>query len=88
MSFLEVLFFFVLLFTAFSLVFDYVNGLYHRFKIWFRLKISLNHGGSYLDFPVRLKNKKATFNPCSPSLNSLAPLKTKYVRVNQMPLMN
>ena len=38
-------------------VFDSVDGLYYTFH-----KISLNRGGSYMDSPEWLKNKKATIN--------------------------
>ena len=39
-------------------VFDNVDLLYYK-----RHKISLNRGGSYIDSPKWLKNKKATINP-------------------------
>ena len=39
-------------------VFDGVNMLYYDFN-----KISSNRGGSYIDSPVWIKNKKATINP-------------------------
>ena len=39
-------------------VFDGVNVLYYDLN-----KISLNRGGSYIDSPVWIKNKKATINP-------------------------
>ena len=39
-------------------VFDRVNSLYYKLH-----KISLNKGGSYIDFPKWLKNKRATINP-------------------------
>ena len=39
-------------------VFDYVYLLY-----WKCHKINLNHGGSYIDSPDWLKNKKAKINP-------------------------
>ena len=39
-------------------VFDSVNSLYYKLH-----KISQNKGGSYIDSPKRLKNKKATINP-------------------------
>ena len=38
--------------------FDGVNFLYYDFN-----KISLNRGGSYIDSPKWLKNKKSTINP-------------------------
>ena len=38
--------------------FDGVNFLYYDFN-----KISLNRGGSYIDSPQWLKNKKSTINP-------------------------
>ena len=38
--------------------FDGVNLLYYDFN-----KISLNKGGSYIDFPEWIKNKKSTINP-------------------------
>ena len=38
--------------------FDGVNFLYYDFN-----KISINRGGSYIDFPHLLKNKKSTINP-------------------------
>ena len=41
-----------------ELIFDSVDLLYYEF-----LKISLNRGGSYIDSPNWLKNKKATINP-------------------------
>ena len=39
-------------------VFDSVDSLYYKLH-----KISLNRGGSYIDSPTWLKNKKATINP-------------------------
>ena len=39
-------------------VFDSVNSLYYKFH-----KISLSRGGSYIDSPKWLKNKKVTINP-------------------------
>ena len=39
-------------------VFDDVNVLYYNLN-----KISLNRGGSYIDSPEWIKNKKATINP-------------------------
>ena len=39
-------------------VFDGVNFLYHDFN-----KISINRGGSYIDSPKWLKDKKSTINP-------------------------
>ena len=39
-------------------VFDNVDSLYYKLH-----KISLNRGGSYIDSPKWLKNKKATINP-------------------------
>ena len=39
-------------------VFDGVNALYYDLN-----KISLNRGGSYIDSPEWIKNKKATINP-------------------------
>ena len=39
-------------------VFDNADSLYYKFH-----KISLNRGGSYIDSPEWLKNKKATINP-------------------------
>ena len=41
-----------------DLVFDSVDALYYKFY-----KISLNRGGSYIDSPKWLKDKKATINP-------------------------
>ena len=41
-----------------NLVFDSVNALNYKFH-----KISLNRGGSYMDSPECIKNKKATINP-------------------------
>ena len=38
--------------------FDSVDLLYYKFR-----RIILNRGGSYIDSPKRLKNKKATINP-------------------------
>ena len=38
--------------------FDGVNFLYYDFN-----KISINRGGSYIDFPKLLKDKKSTINP-------------------------
>ena len=38
--------------------FDVVNFLYYDFN-----KISINRGGSYIDSPKWLKNKKSTLNP-------------------------
>ena len=39
-------------------VFDSVDTLYYKLH-----KISLNRGGSYIDSPEWLKNKKSTINP-------------------------
>ena len=39
-------------------VFDSIYLLYYKFH-----KISLNRGGSYIDSPDWIKNKKATINP-------------------------
>ena len=39
-------------------VFDYVNLLYYKC-----LKINPDRGGSYIDSPDRIKNKKGTINP-------------------------
>ena len=39
-------------------VFDSVDLLYYKFR-----RIILNRGGSYIDSPKRLKNKKSTINP-------------------------
>ena len=39
-------------------VFDYVQLLYYKCH-----KIKLNCGGSYIDYPDWIKNKKATINP-------------------------
>ena len=41
-----------------DLVFDGINFLYYDFN-----KISISRGGSYIDFPKWLKNKKSTINP-------------------------
>ena len=41
-----------------NFVFDSVDILYYKFH-----KISLNRGGSYIDSPDWIKNKKATINP-------------------------
>ena len=38
--------------------FDYVRILYYKYH-----KINPNCGGSYIDFPYRIKNKKATIDP-------------------------
>ena len=43
---------------GFYFVFDYVQLLYYKCH-----KINLNHGGSYIDSPDSIKNKKATINP-------------------------
>ena len=39
-------------------VFDHVKLLYYKCH-----KINLNHGGSYIDSPDQIKNKKAAINP-------------------------
>ena len=39
-------------------VYDSVNVLYYNLN-----KVSLSRGGSYIDFPKRLENKKVTTNP-------------------------
>ena len=39
-------------------IFDHINALYYNLN-----KISLNRGGSYIDSPKWLKNKKVTINP-------------------------
>ena len=41
-----------------NLIFDSVDALYYNLN-----KISLNRGGSYIDSPEWLRNKKATINP-------------------------
>ena len=41
-----------------ELVFNYLHLLYYKFR-----KINPNHGGSYIDSPDSIKNKKATMNP-------------------------
>ena len=41
-----------------GIIFDGIDVLYYNLK-----KISLNRGGSYIDSPKWLKNKKATINP-------------------------
>ena len=41
-----------------DLVFDSVDALYYNLK-----KINLSRGGSYIDSPEWLKNKKTTINP-------------------------
>ena len=41
-----------------DLIFDSVDALYYNLN-----KIRLNRGGSYIDSPEWLKNKKATINP-------------------------
>ena len=41
-----------------ELVFNYVQLLYYKFH-----KINPNRGGSYMDSPDWVKNKKATINP-------------------------
>ena len=39
-------------------IFDNIDSLYYKLH-----KTSLNRGGSFIDSPERLKNKKATINP-------------------------
>ena len=39
-------------------VFDYVHLMYHKCH-----KVNPNHGGSYIDSPDQMKNRKATINP-------------------------
>ena len=39
-------------------IFDSIDLLYYKLH-----KISLNRGGSYIDSPKRLKDKKASINP-------------------------
>ena len=46
-------------------VFDNVDLLYYKFH-----KISLNRGGSSIDSPKWLKNKKATINPKKMMINA------------------
>ena len=46
-------------------VFDYVHLLYYKYH-----KINLNRGGSYIDFPDWIKNKKATKNPINKKDNT------------------
>ena len=41
-----------------NFVFSYVQLLYYKCH-----KINLNCGGSYIDSPDRIKNKKGTINP-------------------------
>ena len=41
-----------------NFIFDYVNFLYRK---WY--KVNFNRGGSYIDSPDRINNKKATINP-------------------------
>ena len=45
-------------------VFDYVNLLYYKCY-----KINLNRGGSYIDSPDWIKNKKETINPINKNVN-------------------
>ena len=47
-----------------NFVFDYVNLLYYKCH-----KINPNHGGSYVDSPDRIKNKKAAVNPINKGYN-------------------
>ena len=46
-------------------VFDCVDSLYCKLH-----KISLNRGGSYIDSPYQLKNKKAKINPTNNVANA------------------
>ena len=46
------------LMNGIEFVFDYVHLLHHKYH-----KINPNHGGSYIDSPDLIKNKKATINP-------------------------
>ena len=39
-------------------IYDSIKLLHYKLH-----KVSLNRGGSYIDFPEWLKNKKATINP-------------------------
>ena len=39
-------------------VFDSMDGLYYKY-----LRIILNHGGSYIESPAWMKNKRAMLNP-------------------------
>ena len=41
-----------------NFIFDYVDFLCHKWH-----KVNFNRGGSYIDSPDRMKNKKATINP-------------------------
>ena len=45
-------------------LFDYVHLLYYKCQ-----KINPNHGGSYIDSPDWIKNKKATINPTNENDN-------------------
>ena len=45
--------------------FDYIHLLYY-YKC---NKINLNHGGSYINYPDMIKNKKATINPINKNDN-------------------
>ena len=45
-------------------VFDYVHLLYYKCH-----KVYLNHGGSYIDSPDWIKNKKAKLNPVNKKIN-------------------
>ena len=49
-------------------VFDYVQLLYYKCH-----KINLNRGGSYIDSPDWIKNKKATINPTNKKDNKCFP---------------
>ena len=40
-----------------NFIFDYVDVLHYKCH-----KVKLNHGGSYIDSPDWMKNKKATIN--------------------------
>ena len=40
-----------------AFVFDYVHSLYYKYE-----RINFNPGGSYIDSPDWIKNKKATIN--------------------------
>ena len=62
-------------------VYDSVDALYYNLN-----KVSLSSGGSYMDSPKWLKNKKATINPNNDEqiMNKLKKIPKEYQKLNHL----
>ena len=62
-------------------VYDSVDALYYNLN-----KVSLSSGGSYIDSPKWLKNKKATINPNNDEqiMNKLKKIPKEYQKLNHL----